>query len=255
MPSSRAYQPLTMDNRQKPSMTSPDYYNRDNVELLRLIPPDAKIVVEVGCGAGALADAYRKINPDVCYCGIEKDEEVAIAARASGRFDCVAVGEAETTEPFDLGLPDKELCVDCLILGDVLEQMVDPWAVLARLVRWMRNGSQVLPCISNVQHYSVVVNLLRGKWDYQDKGLLDRTRLRYFTLSGAQDLFARAGLNVFDIQPRWWPSDDLDRFQQIMAPILRDLSIDRTAFGSQTRAVYYIVRAVRGVEPARRMLI
>ena len=104
-----------------------------------------------------------------------------------------------------LGLSEEQPSVDCLVFGDVLEHLVDPWAALTRLSRLVREGGQVLACIPNVQHYSVIVNLLRGKWDYQDEGLLDRTHLRFFTLSGIQDLFAKAGLRVFDIQPRWWP--------------------------------------------------
>jgi hypothetical protein len=59
----------------------------------------------------------------------------------------------------------------CLVFGDVLEHMVDSWSVLARLARWVRDGDRVLTCIPNVQHYSVLVNLLRGKWEYQDEGL------------------------------------------------------------------------------------
>ena len=74
--------------------------------------------------------------------------------------------------------------MDCLVFGDVLEHLVDPWAVLARLARLVCDGGQILACIPNVQHYSVIVSLLRGKWDYQDEGLLDRTHLRFFTLVG-----------------------------------------------------------------------
>ena len=50
------------------------------------MPPDARNVLEVGCGAAALAQAYRRINPEDCYLGIEKDPE---AASASGRLDRV----------------------------------------------------------------------------------------------------------------------------------------------------------------------
>ena len=89
-----------------------------------------------------------------------------------------------------------------------------------RLARLVCDGGQILACIPNIQHYSVIVNLLRGRWDYQDEGLLDRTHLRFFTLASIRDLFVRAGLQVFDIQPRWWPGTEPDRFQQVMAPVL-----------------------------------
>ena len=124
--------------------------------------------------------------------------------------------------------------MDCLIFGDVLEHLVDPWAGLARSARLVRDGGQILACIPNIQHYSVIVNLLRGRWDYQDEGLLDRTHLRFFTLASIRDLFVRAGLQVFDIQPRWWPGTEPDRFQQVMAPVLSALTIDPASFSANT---------------------
>jgi glycosyltransferase involved in cell wall biosynthesis/SAM-dependent methyltransferase len=240
-------------------MAIPEYYDRVNPDLLRVMPPDAGVVLEIGCGAGALAEAYRRINPDVRYLGIEKVAEVARVAGTAGRLDRVVVGDAEAVESGALGVPEPGAeagpVVDCLVFGDVLEHMVDPWVVLARLSRWVREGGQVLACIPNVQHYSVLVDLLRGRWEYAAEGLLDRTHLRFFTLAGIQDLFARAGLRVFEIVPRWWPDAECDRFQQVMAPVVRDLGIDPAGFAVGTRAVQYIVRSIRAAAPPRRMLI
>jgi precorrin-6B methylase 2 len=152
----------------------PDMSHRINLDMLRLMPPDARVVLEVGCLAGTLAEAYRRINPEVRYLGIARDSEAARAAESAGGLDRVVIGDAGVIEPAALGLPEPGTenppVVDCLVIGDVLEHMVDPWGVLARLSRWVRDGGQVLACIPNVQHYSVVVNLLRGQWEYQEEG-------------------------------------------------------------------------------------
>src|SRR5262245_64743416 len=104
-------------------MNLPDYYNRVNPDLLRWMPPDALLVLEIGCGAGALAVAYRRVNPAVRYLGIEQNEEAARAARATGRLDHVASGDAGSVRPEELGLPVPGTAappaVDCLVLGDV----------------------------------------------------------------------------------------------------------------------------------------
>jgi SAM-dependent methyltransferase len=234
-------------------MNLPDYFSRINPDLLRLMPPGAQTVLEVGCGAGALAEAYRRINPRVRYFGVEKSREAAEASRLSGRLDQVICGDIEVTELTELGLSESSPTIDCLVFGDVLEHLVDPWATLARLTRLVRTEGQILACIPNVQHYSVLLNLLRGRWEYQDDGLLDRTHLRFFTLQGIQDLFAQAGLKVFDVQPRWWPDAGFDQFQKLVAPLLSPLAIDTASFAVQSRAVQYIVRSVRESHTVSRM--
>ncbi len=170
-------------------------------------------------------------------------------------MDRVIENDLESVELETLGLSEEQPSVDCLVFGDVLEHLVDPWATLTRLTRLVREGGQVLACIPNVQHYSVIVSLLRGHWDYQDEGLMDKTHLRFFTRSGIQNLFAKAGLRVFDIQPRWWPGPEADRFYQVMAPVLPAMAIDPASFQVQTRAVQYLVRTVHATEPTTRMLI
>ncbi len=131
-----------------------DYYNRVNPDLLRLIPPDADVVLEAGCGAAALAAAYRQVNPNVSYFGIEKNPEAAEAARAGGQINCVIVADLETVGLAEFGLSEAQPSVDCLIYGDVLEHLVDPWAVLSRLaVLFVKTGKfwRVFPTFSTTR--------------------------------------------------------------------------------------------------------
>ncbi len=85
---------------------------------------------------------------------------------------------------------------DVILCLDVLEHMVDPWAVVGRLVsQYLKAGGILIASVPNVRHYSVTLPLLLGgKWDYADAGLLDRTHLRFFTRHSALQLLAHPQL-------------------------------------------------------------
>ncbi len=232
-------------------MAVPDYYNRVNPDLLRLIPPDARVVLEIGCGAAAMAEQYRRVNPGVRYVGVEMNPEAAEIAQS--RLDRVIVGDVAELDDQALGLTEGS--VDVLVFGDVLEHMLDPWAVLKRLAPLLREGGQAVACIPNIQHWSVIVDLLQGRWDYQDEGLLDRTHLRFFAAESLQPMFQAAGLSVFDVQPRYFPSDQYETFQKVMAPVVQMMGLDPTQFSMRTQALQYIVRSVRSTVPPRKIAI
>ena len=93
-------------------------------------------------------------------------------------------------------LPFGDRSFDCVIYGDVLEHLVDPWAVLRAHRRLVGEGGTILVSTPNVAYWRVVADLLRGRWEYRDYGTMDATHLRFFTRPTLVRLCEQAGFRV-----------------------------------------------------------
>lgn len=219
----------------------PDYANPD---VLEKIPLSASIIVDTGCAAGALGAAYLRRNPRARYLGIEMDGSAA--AIAATRLTELFCGNAET-DPMPFDVPDG---VDCLVYGDVLEHLFDPWTLLKRQVGFLRPGGTVVVCMPNVEHWSVAAKLLAGKFDYEDSGILDRTHLRWFTPRTMADALSQAGLELSDVTPRAADLTSVTRFVEAMAPGLRAIGVDPAEYLNRAGPIQFVWRA-RKAPPAR----
>ena len=163
-----------------------NYYEGCNQWLLRAVPAESERILEVGCGAGRLGSALKELRPGRVVFGVER--ESGPASEAGRRLDGVFCIDVEREAP---PLPPASL--DCILYGDVLEHLRDPGAVLERDRGLLRPDGVVVCSIPNLQHHSVVSQLLRGDFQYQDRGLLDETHLRFFTFATALKLLLDAG--------------------------------------------------------------
>jgi len=170
-----------------------DYYEHARPELQALIPREARRVLDVGCGAGALGAALKRRGA-VEVVGVEADHEAAEAAKTI--LDRVHLGDVEALE-----LPYGPGTFDCVILADILEHLRDPWGLLRRLVPLLRARGRLIASLPNVRHWSVVRGLLEGEWTYLPAGILDRGHLRFFTLASGRTLLEAAGLAVVEVHP------------------------------------------------------
>lgn len=172
-----------------------NYYEGFNAQLLTVLPKNAQTVVEVGCGAGRLATAYRAINPTVRYLGVELFEEAA--QQAATQMDDVIIGSIEDADVFS-ELEDVlgDSGIDVLIFGDVLEHLLEPWDVLAKFKHIMSPNGYCVASIPNISHWTILAGLLHGEWHYAESGLLDRTHLRFFTKKTMIELFENTGWQI-----------------------------------------------------------
>jgi GT2 family glycosyltransferase/tetratricopeptide (TPR) repeat protein/2-polyprenyl-3-methyl-5-hydroxy-6-metoxy-1,4-benzoquinol methylase/glycosyltransferase involved in cell wall biosynthesis len=166
-------------------LADPAYFEFARPELLACVPPTARDVLDVGCGAGLLGKALKE-RQAARVTGVELDE--GAARRARRHLDEVLVGDVEGRF-----LPFDDASFDCVVCGDVLEHLRDPLAFLRRLRSWLRPGGTLVASLPNVRHHSVVRPLLAGHWTYEAAGLLDRTHLRFFTRREVEKLLFRAG--------------------------------------------------------------
>ena len=214
------------------------YVDAPNKDLLDRIPLDARVILEVGCGTGALGGEFKRRSPACRYLGIESDPDTARIA--SARLDEVVTCDVEA-EPLPFG-PGP---FDCIIYGDSLEHMRDPWALLKRHAAALAEDGLMLICMPNAEHWSFVDRLLRGTFDYEPTGLFDRTHLRWFTADSTLRALNGAGLVPLDVSPRIFGRDAGDAFVQAMEPALAALGIDREAYRVRALPLQHVWRAAR----------
>jgi 2-polyprenyl-3-methyl-5-hydroxy-6-metoxy-1,4-benzoquinol methylase len=183
------------------------YYLNPRPELQKLIPLTAETILDIGCGSGALG-AVLKARQACSVVGVELVPEAAESARS--KLDRVHTGTIEQHLPqFEQGY------FDCIIMADVLEHMVDPYTLLHELSVLLTPTGCAVISLPNVRHWSVVKDLLEGRFDYKNEGIMDRTHLRFFTMSSAVAMINGAGYDIDQIHAVVYPGHpfpaDLDK--------------------------------------------
>jgi SAM-dependent methyltransferase len=213
----------------------PEYFHHARPEVVARISPAGLRVLDVGCAAGAMG-ALMRTQGALEVVGLERDVRASQVARR--RLHRVHQVDLESL-PI-LPYPDGHF--DVLTFADVLEHLVEPGPLLRHLRRYLRDDGRVVVSIPNVRHESVLLPLLvEGRFTYQDAGVLDRTHLRFFTLSGFQSFLRAHGFEphaeVGSVRAR--PSPQTER----LADTVSALGGDRASFLAEAATLQFLVTA------------
>ncbi len=153
--------------------------------LLRRVPADAS-VLELGPGPGAMTQVLRARGHAVTV--VENDPAALQALQPLGvqvvaaNLDGVAWVDALQGARFD-----------SILACDVLEHLRAPEQVLKVLSGLLQPMGSLVISLPNIAYAGVVAAMRAGVFDYADKGLLDRTHLRFFTRRSIEQLLMDCG--------------------------------------------------------------
>jgi len=171
-----------------------EYFTSARRDYVAALPADpGAAILELGCGNGATGALALSEGKCGTYVGIEMFEPAAADARKV--LTEVHVGDVAT-----LDLPYAPGTFDALICSEVIEHLVDPEPVLRKLIALLKPGGMIYASSPNVSHYRIVLNLVRGRFDYADFGAMDRTHLRWFTPRTYGALFEAAGAELISVR-------------------------------------------------------
>lgn len=229
---SRYSQPIDLD----------DVNNAHSLGIL--LVPDGSRVLDIGTADGSVARALAERG-----CRVWGIEVNADAAAAAGRWcDRVIVGDVER---LDWQASMDGQVFDVVLLLDVLEHLRDPLQTLRRAVSYLAPGGRIVASIPNVAHAAVRLQLLDGRFERTDIGLLDRTHVQFFDRLSIDRLFTDAGLV---------PVEDLRVLRRIDETEIR---VDASTFPPETlrmiaadpeaQVYQFVIAAVPATAPAIRV--
>lgn len=171
------------------------YFAGARSDFIRRLPKDPTAsVLEIGCGTGATGALALAQGRCGYYAGVELFEGAAGEARKV--LSEVVTGNIETLE-----LSWQPSTFDALIFSEVLEHLVEPARVVREMARFVRPGGVVMASSPNIAHWRVIRELVAGRFNLTDRGVFDRTHLRWFTPTTFAHMFEDAGFRIEWVGP------------------------------------------------------
>lgn len=167
-------------------------YTGARADIVDMVPNSARNILDVGCSNGATGRALKAIEATRSVCGIEYDAE--FARHAAHDLDFVVHGDLNELD-WNIALGERRF--DCIIFADVLEHIVSPQRCLQQAKQFLLPGGTIVVSLPNIRHVSALRSIfLEGNFPQRDRGIFDRTHLRWFTMRDGKEMLTTSGFKV-----------------------------------------------------------
>ncbi len=151
---------------------------------VRELPAGLRLL-ELGPGTGQVARLAGR--GDLKWFGLEGSLE-GLGPLAE-RFAGGAIVDLETLARMPRGF-------DAALAADVLEHLVDPNRTLGQIAAVLAPGAPLLVSVPNVANLTVRLALLFGRFEYAERGILDRTHRVFLTRKTFERRLVAAGFRI-----------------------------------------------------------
>ena len=156
-------------------------------QILAAFPSEGagRRVLDLGCGNAYLGGLLAQRGFAVT--GLERE----------GGFDPALVPEGVRVLTADLEQPlSLDERFDFLLAADILEHLRQPERLLRDAARLLKPGGRLIASLPNSGHLYFRLNVLAGRFPQEEKGLFDRTHVRFYMWNGWLNLLAGSGFHL-----------------------------------------------------------
>jgi 2-polyprenyl-3-methyl-5-hydroxy-6-metoxy-1,4-benzoquinol methylase len=158
-------------------------------KIIRHIEPN-KSILELGPATGYLTQYLKEKLGCSVHC-IEISETMASEAEKYCEKMVVADINAVNLEEVFAGNT-----YDYVIIADVLEHLAQDERTLASCCKLLKPGGLCIVSVPNIAHAGITGGLLKGRFDYRNEGLLDRTHVNFYTRKSITRLLKKCGFSI-----------------------------------------------------------
>jgi 2-polyprenyl-3-methyl-5-hydroxy-6-metoxy-1,4-benzoquinol methylase len=151
-------------------------------------------VIDIGCGEGYLAVELKKLG-DNRITGIDV---LPTASETSSLDDYYSADLDNGISSVIRQLKNRRFTR--ALLMDVLEHLKRPETILDECHQILTPDGQLIISVPNVANIAVRMSLLFGQFNYTERGLLDKTHLRFFTRKTARKMVESRGYEILEEQ-------------------------------------------------------